>query len=280
MPMSFSDIFRRLMRAPGPKIGLIILVVMILVAVLAPWIAPYEPLKLDVKSRFEPPSSEHWMGTDSFGRDVLTRVMYGSRISLVVGLISVGIGTTVGTTVGLVSGFIGGTVDTVIMRLIDVMLALPTILLAMVLIVSLGQSLTNVMVAIGLSSVPAYARLTRGNTMAIRERTFVEAAVASGMSRLRIMVKHVFPNVIAPIIVVATLSTASAIIFGSALSFLGMGAQPPTPEWGLLLSEGRSYLGQAWWVSTFPGLAIVATVLGINLLGDGLRDVLDPKLRQ
>jgi peptide/nickel transport system permease protein len=210
---------------------------------------------------------------------VLSRILHGSRISLSIGLISVGIGLTVGLVMGLPSGYYGGRVDAVVMRLVDAMLAFPGLLLAMVVIAALGPGLPNVMMAVGISSIPLYARLVRGSCLSIREMEYVQAAKAVGSADDRIMARHILPNLGGPIIVLSTLQIGSAILVGSALSFLGMGAQPPTPEWGLMAAEGRSYLATAWWISTFAGCAIFTAVLGMNLTGDGLRAALDPRAR-
>jgi peptide/nickel transport system permease protein len=275
----WMDSIYRLSRNPGSIAGAIILTALIVAVILAPFITQYNPIEITPKERLKPPSTVHWMGTDSFGRDIFTRVLYGGQISLRVGIIAVLIALLVGVPMGLMAGFYGGRFDTLIMRVVDIMLSFPGILLALVVIAILGPSLTNVMVAVGISAVPIYARVARGSVLKIKEEMFAEAALLLGCSNRRIMFVHIFPNILGPIIVVATLGVAGAIISGAALSFLGLGATPPTPEWGLMLSEGRNYLRQAWWISTFPGLAIMVTVLSINLLGDGLRDAFDPRMK-
>ncbi|MDR7418231.1 MAG: ABC transporter permease [Armatimonadota bacterium] len=271
-------LLRAFVRNKGATAGAVVVAAWIVVALCAPWVAPYDPLEPVGLSR-QRPSSAHLLGTDLLGRDVLSRILYGSRISLTIGLISVGIGLTVGIVMGLPSGYYGGRVDAVVMRLIDAMLAFPGLLLALVVIAALGPGLTNVMIAVGVSSVPLYARLVRGSCLSVREMEYVQAARAVGSTDDRIMARHILPNLGGPIIVLSTLQVGSAILVGSALSFLGMGAQPPTPEWGLMAAEGRSYLATAWWISSFAGCAIFTAVLGMNLTGDGLRAALDPRAR-
>ncbi len=266
------------LRNRGAAIGAFLICAWIAVALFAPHLTPYDPIA-PVGSSRQPPTSAHLMGTDLLGRDVLSRILFGSRISLVIGLISVGIGLAVGTSLGLPSGYYGGRVDAIIMRVIDAMLAFPGLLLALVVISALGPGLKNVMIAVGVSSIPLYARLVRGSCLSLRAMDYVQAARAVGSSDDRIMVRHILPNLAGSIIVLSTLQIGSAILVGSALSFLGMGAQPPTPEWGLMTAEGRSYLATAWWISTFPGCAIFTAVLGMNLTGDGLRAALDPRAR-
>lgn len=272
-------LFRRLRRSGNVVVGFTILAIIAVLAVLAPVLSTYNPEMMAPLDRLQPPSAQHLFGTDDFGRDVLTRVLYGAQISLVVGLVSVAVASIAGSLLGVVAGYYGGTTDSIIMRFIDVMLAFPSILLALVIVAILGRSLPNVMLAVGISTIPVYTRIVRGSTLSIKEADFILSARAIGAPSGRIMLRHILPNVIAPIIVVTTNGIAGAIISGAALSFLGLGAQPPTPEWGLMLSEGRNYLRQASWVTTYPGLAIMVTVMAINLLGDGLRDVLDPRLR-
>lgn len=274
-----SRLFRRIRRSANVRVGAAVLMVMVLMAVFAPLITSYDPTQITPALRLRPPDADHWFGTDDFGRDVFTRIAYGARLSLQVGVISVALAASIGITLGIIAGYYGGWIDSLIMRLIDVMLAFPGILLALAIVAILGRSLTNVMIAVGISAVPVYARMARGTTLSVKNIDFITAARAIGAPTPRIMVRHVLPNITAPLIVVATNGVASAIIAGAALSFLGLGAQPPTPEWGVMLAEGRVYLRNAWWVTTFPGLAIMVTVMAINLMGDGLRDILDPRLR-
>ncbi len=259
--------------------GSIVLSIVILLVLLAPLISPYEPTEQFRRHRLQAPNADFLLGTDNLGRDILTRILYGGQVSLQVGIVSVAIGATIGTLLGLIAGYIGGWVDVLIMRFIDMMLAFPGILLALVIIAVLGRNLQNVMIAVGLSSIPVYTRVVRGSTLSVKQFDFIIAAQALGGSSWRIMSRHILPNVLAPIMVVATNGVAGAIIAGAALSFLGLGQQPPDPEWGLMLNEGRDYIRAAAWVTTYPGLAIMITVLSINLLGDGLRDILDPRLK-
>jgi peptide/nickel transport system permease protein len=274
-----SRLFRRIRRSANVRIGASVLLVMVLLAVFAPLITSYDPTQITPALRLRPPDADHWFGTDDFGRDVFTRIAYGARLSLQVGVISVVLAASIGVTLGIMAGYYGGWIDSLIMRLIDVMLAFPGILLALAIVAILGRSLTNVMIAVGISAIPVYARMARGTTLSVKNIDFITAARAIGAPTPHIMLRHVLPNITAPLLVVATNGIASAIIAGAALSFLGLGAQPPTPEWGVMLAEGRVYLRNAWWVTTFPGLAIMVTVMAINLMGDGLRDILDPRLR-
>lgn len=271
-----SPAWRVFRRNKGALAGGAILLAWIAAAVLAPRLAPYDPLTLLGTSR-QPPSAAHLMGTDLLGRDILSRLIFGARLSLAIGLISVAIGATAGSVIGLVAGYYGGRLDGTLMRIVDAMLAFPGLLLALVVIASLGPGLLNVMLAVGVSSVPLYARLVRGSCLTVREIEYVQAARALGGSDGRVMFRHILPNVLGPLLVLSTLQVGSAILVGSALSYLGMGAQPPTPEWGLMTSDGQAYLANAWWISTFPGLAIFSAAMAVNLLGDGLRAALDPR---
>jgi peptide/nickel transport system permease protein len=273
------DALRRLWRNPGAVAGAVVLVVVILLAILAPLIAPYDPIEQDTSAIRAAPSREHLFGADNFGRDVFSRVLYGGRMSLPVGFVAVGITAIFGVALGLIAGYYGRRIDTVIMRWVDLMLAFPGILLAMALIAILGTSLFNLMLAVGIAAIPEYTRVVRGSVLSAREAEYVTAARVSGAQDRAIILRHILPNVLPPVIVLATLGIAGAIILGSTLSFLGLGIQPPTPEWGNMLSDGRTMMRHQWWVSFFPGLAIMLTVLAINLLGDGLRDALDPRLR-
>lgn len=265
---------------PLGALGMLVILVVITAAVAAPVLAIQDPLAQEPADRLAAPSSEHWFGTDDLGRDVLSRVIWGARISLWVGIIAVGIGVVAGTLLGIVSGYFGGKIDLLSQRLLDMVMAFPALILAMVITAVLGTSITNVMIAIGVVIVPNVARVVRPATLSTREQQYIEAAASLGASHLRIVAVHVFPNIVAPIIVLATAVLGNAILTEAALSFLGLGTPPPHPSWGGMLSgSSRLYLEIAPWLAIFPGLAITVTVLGFNLLGDALRDVLDPRLR-
>ncbi len=268
----------RFLRSRSAVLGAALLLAWILVALFAPFLVPYDPTETVNMAR-RPPTAEHWFGTDLLGRDLFSRVLQGSQISLTLGLISVSLGALPGIALGLIAGYRGGLIDTLISRLIDALLALPSILLALVVIAALGPSIRNVMIAVGVATVPQYARLVRGSVLAIKQLPYVEAARVIGAPGTRIMLRHVLVNAYAPVLVLSTLQIGNAILIGSGLSFLGLGAQPPTPEWGLMSAEGREVLNRAWWISTFPGLAILSVVVACNLLGDGLRSAFDPKMR-
>lgn len=262
--------------------GLAVMLLLYLVTLLTPLIAPFDPAAQGdiIASRYLPPSSEHWMGTDKFGRDILSRTLYGARISLSIGFIAVAISITLGTVVGALSGYFGGWVDGVLMRFTDMMLSFPRLVLLIVIIAMFeNYSIWLVVVVLGLTGWMGTSRIVRGEVLSLREREFVQAARALGMNDLRIIGRHVIPNTMAPVIVSATLGIGLTILTEASLSFLGLGVQPPTPSWGNMVSDGRDALTQAWWIATFPGLAIVLTVVAFNLLGDGLRDALDPRLR-
>jgi peptide/nickel transport system permease protein len=249
-------------------------------AVLAPLLAPYDPLAQELGSRLQPPSPQHWLGTDSLGRDIASRILYGARISLVIGVVVVASAGIFGTLVGLLAGYAGGLVDEALMRLTEVFLAFPALILAMAIAGALGPSLTNAIIAIAVVTWAVYARLVRGQVLSLRQREFVEAARAMGASWVRILWHHLLPNVLAPLMIQASFDLGSAIIAAAGLSFIGFGAQPPTPEWGVMISEGRNYISTQLWLSLFPGLAILFAVGSFNLLGDGLRDAFDPRLRR
>jgi len=275
-----KSLLRRLLRKPAAFAGLLVIGIFLVVAILAPLIAPYPPTKLIYTAIQQPPTGQHLFGTDDLGRDVLSRVIYGARISMEVGVIAVAIAMTVGSLLGLFAGFLGGWADTIIMRGMDIMLAFPGILLAIAIVAILGPSLANTMIAVGISAIPVYARTVRGAALTVLGNDYIQAARALGASPLRVAFRYVLPNVTAPITVLATVGIATAILTAAGLSYLGLGAQPPTPEWGAMLSEARAYLRDAWWMATFPGLAIMLVVMAFNLLGDGLRDLWDPRLRR
>ena len=278
-------ILRRLMKHPGGVAGALVTLGFFVMALLAPWLSPYDPLAQDLNRRLQGPSRAHVLGTDDFGRDVLSRVMHGARISLTIGLVSVGIAVAGGVGLGLVAGFYtagrwGRLIDTVIMRTSDILLAFPAVLLAIVIVTAFGPGLGNAMLALAIIYLPRFIRLVRATTLVEKEQTYIEAGQALGIKHRRLLWRHLLPNVMSPVIVQATLGLAEAIVEAAALSFLGLGATPPTPEWGAMLSEGRAYLRLAPWVTFFPGMAIFLIVVSFNLLGDGLRDALDPRLRR
>lgn len=247
-------------------------------AILAPFVATHDPLEQS-DDFLHPPSAKYWMGTDELGRDIFSRIVYGGRISLSVGIVAVTIATFIGSTLGLISGYAAALVDTIIMRFIDALMAFPSIILAILIMAVLGPSLINLMIAVGISAVPWYARTVRGSTLTVKQAQFVEAARAVGASDARIVTRHILPNVISPVIVLATLGMATSILAIAGLSFLGLGARPPSSEWGAMLSSARTYMGRASWYATFPGMAIMLAVLSMNLIGDAVRDILDPRLR-
>lgn len=273
------DAVRQLRRNPGAVAGACVLAAIMLVTIFSSVLAPYDPIAQDTGAIRQAPSRDHLFGTDNFGRDVFSRVLSGGRKSLPVGLVAVAIAGIVGVLFGLIAGFYGRWIDSLVMRASDLMLAFPGILLAMVIVAILGSSLFNLMLAVGIASIPEYTRVVRGTVLSARETEYVTAARVSGAGGPTIMLRHILPNILPPVIVLATLGIAGAIILGSTLSFLGLGVKPPAPEWGSMLSDGRTMMRHHWWVSFFPGLAIMLTVLSINLLGDGLRDALDPRLR-
>ncbi|HDJ28035.1 MAG TPA: ABC transporter permease [Proteobacteria bacterium] len=257
--------------------GLTVVTLLFAVSLLAPIIAPYDPNAIDLKNILMPPGSSHLLGTDQLGRDILSRMIWGARISLKVGFVAVGIATLIGTILGTISGYYGGIIDTLIMRAVDLMLCFPSFFLILTVIAVLEPSIWNIMAVIGFTSWMGVARLIRAEILTIREREFIQAARSQGASNIRIITRHIIPNAMTPVLVSATLGVAGAILTESALSFLGIGVQPPTPSWGNMLTAGKDNLEYAWWLSLFPGMAILITVLGYNLLGEGIRDALDPR---
>ena len=282
-PTRRRSLWAQLLANPGAIAGAIIILIVGLCALTAPFIAPHDPNAQDLNLAFKPPAwlagslPGYVLGTDNLGRDILSRIMWGTRVASIVGLAVVLIGATIGVTLGMIAGFFGGWVDDVIARVADVQLAFPFVLLAVAVIGVLGSSLWTIIAVLGVTSWVQYVRIVRAETMSLRERDFVVAALATGASRARILMRHVLPNITSSITVLATFEVARTVILESALSFLGLGVPPSVPSWGTMLSDGRQYLDTAWWLGTFPGIAIVLTVLGVNIFGDGLRDVLDPQ---
>ncbi|MGI2329176.1 nickel transporter permease [Planococcus sp. YIM B11945] len=277
---AFADVWNRLRKNKMAVLSMIILVGLVIVAILANILSPYPYAEQNLEEMLLPPSSAHWFGTDEYGRDILSRIIYGSRISLQVGFVAVVFSVTLGGIIGAIAGYYGNKIDNILMRAMDIVLAIPGILLAIAIVNVLGTGLINVMIAVGIASIPTYARIVRASVLSIREQEFVESARAIGENDFSIIFRYILPNCMAPIIVQATLGVAWAILSAAGLSFLGLGLQPPTPEWGAMLSEGRQYIFDAYWITTFPGLAIVIVVLALNIFGDGLRDALDPRLKQ
>lgn len=273
----FWDIQRRFRRNKLAVVGALIVVLIIVAAVFAPFVATHSYSRQNLRARLSAPSSEHWLGTDGYGRDVFSRVVWGARVSLQIGFGAAGIAVVIGVSLGAIAGYYGGFIDNVIMRFVDIMMCIPALFLTLTIIALFGASMTNTMLVIGLIYWTRTCRIVRGEFLSLRNREFTEAAKAIGLSDSRIIIRHLLPNALAPIIVQTTLFIAQAILIESGLSFLGLGAQPPVPSWGNMLTEGYKFLSMAWWIATFPGVAIFLTVLAFNLLGDGLRDALDPK---
>ena len=278
--MAKSDFLRRLSKNPIIPVGALIILLVIVVGTLAPLLSPENPSKMNYRNRREGPSKQFLLGTDRLGRDILSRMIWGTRVSLVIGVLAVSVSMVVGVIIGLTGGYYGGLLDEVLMRLMDIIFAFPALLLAIALIAVTGPSMKNIIFVVGVIRIPRFARIVHGSVLSIKEKEFVEAARSISKSDFGIMFQHILPNCIAPLTVEASLSVATAIITESALSFLGLGVRPPTPSWGQMIADGRSELFTAPWIVLFPGLAIVLTVLGYNLLGDGLRDALDPRQKQ
>ena len=274
-----KEIWRRFRRNKQAMVGMCMLLLMIFSAIFASVISPYDPLQQDIINRLQPPSAAHFFGTDELGRDIFSRILYGSRISLTVGLIAVSISSVVGCALGAIAGYYGGVLDNVIMRCTDVLMAIPSILLNISIVAALGTGLQNVMIAIGISSVPAYCRIMRASLLSLKDQEFVDASRAAGASDPYIILNHILPNSLAPLFVQATLKIGGAILSCASMSFIGLGIVPPTPEWGAMLSTGRDFLRDAPHLTAFPGMAIMFAVFAMNLMGDGLRDALDPKLK-
>lgn len=266
-------------KSRGGVVGGTVAVALIVLAIISSWVTPYNPIEPNTKDRLQGPSMTHYFGTDKFGRDIFSRVVAGTPNSLKMGLLAVAIGASIGTLLGLIAGYYRGPVSVGILMLADAMLAFPSILLALSIVAALGPGLMNTMIAVGVSWIPAFIRIVRASVLSVKQLQYVEAARVTGSGDGRIILRHILPNVLAPLIVLCTLGVAGAILIGASLSFLGLGAQPPTPEWGAILNDGRALLRQAPWIATFPGIAIMVTVLAMNLLGDGLRDALDPRMK-
>ncbi len=268
------------LQSPLGKAGLVIVILLFFMAIFAPLLAPYDPNKPDTRNRLAPPSLEHPFGTDQLGRDILSRVIYGSRVSLSIAILAVAVTSAIGVTVGLVSGYFGGRVDNILMRITDMFMAFPRLVLALAFAAALGPGIYNTIIAISLVYWSFYARLARGVTLQVRNEQYIEAARAIGAGHLRIMFRHVLPMILSPLLVQATLDMGGTILLAAGLGFLGLGVQPPTPEWGVMVAEGRRFITQEWWVSTFPGFFILIATMGFNLLGDTLRDVMDVRARR
>ena len=269
----------RILRNPLSLAGVVLIGGLIVLAVIAPYIAPYDPIQTDLASRLAAPSRVHPFGTDQLGRDILSRILYGTRISLRIAILTAVIATLIGAPLGIVTGYFRGRLDDLLMRVTDMFMAFPRLILAMAIAAALRPTLENVIIAISLAAWPAYARLARSVTLGLREENYVEAARAIGAGAPRLLARHIFPGVLSPMTIQVSLDMGGIILTAAGLGFIGFGAQPPTPEWGVMISEGRNYITQQWWVSTFPGIAISCVVLGFNMLGDGIRDVMDPRLR-
>lgn len=269
-----------LLRNRLAALGLTFILIWTVIAIIAPWIAPHDPYATNMANKLQAPSASHWFGTDNFGRDIFSRVLYGARISIWTGLIAVGISFVIGVPLGGIAAYYGGRTGTIIMRLMDILLSFPSLVLSMAIAASIGAGLTSAMIAVGIVGIPEFARLMFGQTVSLREKEYIEASRAIGVKNTVILYRHILPNALAPLMVQATLGMGFAILTASSLSFLGLGVKPPIAEWGAMISEGREYIisGQ-WWLVTFPGLSIATSILGFNLLGDGFRDVLDPRLR-
>ena len=275
-----QGLLRRALRGRGAQAGLALVLLLLALAAFAGVVAPYDPYDQDLSAALTPPGAEHWFGADQYGRDMLSRVLHGTRYALFAILVADGLALLLGGAMGLMAGFAGGPLDAAIMRLVDVLLAFPYLLLALVIVAALGPSLLNSLIAIGIVYAPQYARVMRGQVLAVQGLDFVQAATSSGARPMRVVLRHVLPNCMGPVLVLATLQAGSVVVETAGLSFLGLGAQPPSPDWGALLSDGHSYFLSAWWIATFPGLAILLSVLGFNLLGDALRDQADPRQRR
>lgn len=273
-------LYRLLGGSMSLALGGVLVGLFVLMALLGPYLAPHDPLAMDLSARFQKPSAQHWAGTDQFGRDVFSRILHGAGTSLLAAVTAEAIALAAGTLIGLLSGYVRGRFDLVVQRILEILMAVPGLLLAVVIVAVLGPGLQNVMIAVGLAGIPTYARLVRGQVLAAAEQEYVEAARAMGAGSRRIMLRHIMPNIVAPVLVVGTMGLAGAIQATAALSYLGMGAQPPDPVWGTMVAEAQVFIYNAWWLAAAPGVVIALAVLGFNLFGDGLRDLLDPRTRR
>lgn len=278
-PQKARGFLRALLASPSGAIGLVIVATLVFAAATAAWLAPFDPLRMAAGPRLQPPSLAHWMGTDDFGRDVFSRILHGAKLTLQIGVIAVGISLTSGLFLGLVAGYASGWTERILMRLVDVLFSFTEIVIALACLAIFGVGLTNAMIAIGIASIPFYARVTHSVVLVEKNKPYFESAVAAGAGHVRLIFVHLLPNVVPTLIVVGTLGVSTAVLAAAGLSFLGLGAQPPQPEWGFMLSASRDLISRAPWMMIFPGLAIAITVLGFNLLGDGVREVLDPRQR-
>jgi peptide/nickel transport system permease protein len=276
----FFFTLRLLRQNPSAVAGFIIIVLMVLMALSASFLSPYDPIRISLKDRLSPPSLAHLFGTDELGRDIVSRIMYGSRISLRIGVLVILIAGGIGSVIGAISGYLGHKIDNLIMRVMDVLLSFPPLVLALALAAALGPSLNNAILAVAFVMIPKFARLVRGEALAVKEKQFIAAARASGAKSLWIVLHHILPNCFSSVIILGTLILGETILIAASLSFIGLGAQPPTPEWGAMVSVGRKFLMDQWWYATFPGLFILTTVIGFNIFGDALRDILDPRIRR
>lgn len=276
----FAETMKSLRKNRMAMVGLVVLAILVFACIFAPYLSPYEPDGQMVREKFIAPNAQHWFGTDNLGRDILTRILYGGRISLIIGLIAAVMSALMGTILGSIAGFYGGKIDNIVMRIVDVMMAIPSMLLSIALVAALGNKVQNVILAVAIASAPSCSRIVRASVMSVKGQEYVEAATSIGASNFRIILKHVLPNCLAPLIVNTTMSVANAILTAASLSFVGLGVQPPSPEWGAMLSAARPFIRDYSYTVFFPGLAIMVTILSLNLVRDGLRDALDPKLKR
>jgi peptide/nickel transport system permease protein len=274
-----KKILRTFFRNKGALIGLILSILVVLISLLAPLLAPHDPLEQNIRNRLKPPGGTYLLGTDDFGRDILSRILYASRVSLAVGVLAVLLSMGIGIGIGMIAGFKGGKLDAILIGIVDILMSFPTLIMGLILMVALGRGLSNVILAIGITVAPRFARMSRGSVLAIKENDYVSAARTLGISDTRIVVRHILPNILGDMVVVGTLWVGAAILTEASLSFIGLGVPPPIPSWGRMIREGMDFIDTAPWISMYTGLANLITVLGFNMLGDGLRDIIDPKLR-